>query len=318
MDTKYIDIICPACHEKLKIPKEYAGQQGRCNRCGSVITAGAKKRLYQPVQTKFILGIAGGFLLLFLSVLAVRTLKSSPDQASAGSTIADDGTASSHDADDTALEEGAILEYEILDTEIDESPLKTMVKRAIVLKGGTVTRESLTNLMEREFSSIASMSGFRHHEHPTMIGIYVYPTFAHTEWDQQIAYRFENLKYGDKRSGFDEAQLQEYHLEPVVKFGFTEAERKAIWADACKAEFDASKAAEKRYPLPEASPENQYGSTERFQSLLKRNWKLQSDMKDELKEKNEAELIKSYGISREVFDAITLEGYERGWPMPPK
>ncbi len=41
-------------------------------------------------------------------------------------------------------------------------------------------------------------------------------------------------------------------------------------------------------------------------------------MKDRLRRENEQTVIKYYSITKETYDAITIEGLERGWPLPPE
>jgi len=88
---------------------------------------------------------------------------------------------------------------------------------------------------------------------------------------------------------------------PVVPVTLSTAQRKACYMELVQAEDRAVAEAEAKYPLNADPPNIDAHMTLRF-SLI---------------EKYEKAVADKYGITMEQAAAITVEGTEQGWPMPP-
>jgi len=73
-------------------------------------------------------------------------------------------------ADDVVLPD-----FEIVDEEIYDVPIKTQVIQHIVVSGN-ITEENIKALLLRQCDAIMERRGFKHHVTPTMVGIFAYET----------------------------------------------------------------------------------------------------------------------------------------------
>lgn len=205
--------------------------------------------------------------------------------------------------------------YEIVKTEVEDAPNGGLVRRYIVITGGNVTRESLTELLVHESLIASQIRGPKHHEFPSKYAVRVYSSRAHWESADQrsIAWVFRSGS-GEVTSEIDDVLIAEYYAVPTTKFGLTEEQRKTIWNDGCYAERAARKAAEQAFPWP-ASGET---DPDKWKFFLETTRPKQSDLSDRLRRENDQIVINYYSINKQTYDAISNEGIERGWPFPPE
>lgn len=303
MDSKTFAFKCPACHASLSIPMEHAGKKGQCNKCGSAIIPRAQRRLWRPL---LVLSGIGALVAIF----TVRFPSLAPGNEIQ---IAPEGEAGQAAAIEADLPAPPL--YEILNTEVEDSPDYATVHRYILITGGSITRESLTALLVHECSIISQIRGPQYHELPEKLGIRIYSTREHWESKNQrsIAWYFRDA-HGKVSAEIDDVLIAEYHATPTTKFGLTEEQRKAIWNDGCYGERAATNAAEQAFPWPSWGESEQAKWKEFFEQTRPQ----QSEMKDRFRRENDQIVMNYYSIDKATYDAITIEGLERGWPLPPE
>lgn len=296
---------------------EYAGKQGQCKRCGTSITPQAQRRVWRFTSIASGLGVIVAIVTLtyaqsrwngYLQSNATRTPPKSEqesDAAAPGSELAS--------PPGSGLVE--LPHYEVLETNVEDSLAYATAHRYILITGGDISRENLEALLAHETSKISELRGPKYHEPPSKLGIRVYSSRAHWESKNQraVAWLFRDA-LGKISAEIDDVLIAEYHANPTTRFGLTEEQRKAIWADGCYAERAATKAAEQAFPWPDADEADPVKWEEFFEVTRPR----QSDLRDRLMKENDQSVIDYYAITEETYDAITNEGLERGWPLPPE
>ena len=189
---------------------------------------------------------------------------------------------------------GASLRYTLLDETLDESPGKTQVTMNILVPR-SATDQELTALLSQLLQDSGQRTGFRYHEHPTVIGIYAYASREHAElgmgqWEAMV----------QKTPLYPEPSVQirwgrgavEEHAN---RFGLTMPERMAAWGQLIGAERQGLADAEREFPTD-----------------LNRL----SERADQLREQYKEDLAVELGITRDQLDAIGREGLLQNWPMP--
>ena len=186
--------------------------------------------------------------------------------------------------------------YTVYDEKIYDAPIKTQIEQKIVVHGvpssGGLRREIL-----RRFSSAKSRRGFKYHDRPTNIYIYVFGSEEQAAagqglWIGMIA--MVPLDRKTPRVEISESRLQALSSPPEDRFGLSENERKVVFREIVAAEERATQDAVERVP----------------NSRIKEQVSLESDLGHQYK----LDLAKKYGLSEEQLQAIGLEGIEKGWP----
>lgn len=198
------------------------------------------------------------------------------------------------------------IDSEILDEKIVDVPLKTEIVQQILVKGD-LSKEKITKFIWSRYNSLKDRHGFKHHRSPTNIGVYLYISKEHYnsgmgQWLAMIYNRVDKNSPKVIYSMNFQGQIESLNAKPEIIFGLPEGKRKEIWEESIHVEDKSWAEAEKAIPNPQSMED------------LKRTGKLQ----EELNEKYNIEIIKKYGINKEILKEIILEGLKKGWPMPPE
>ncbi len=206
-----------------------------------------------------------------------------------------------------AAQKGVDLpKYTILDEEISDIPLKTQVSLK-VLVSGTISDGSLRALLQNLYSTYSTKTGFKYHNSPTNIYIYLFTSKERADSDMQwIGMLAKSPMYDVPDIRINERQIAQLGKKPEVKFGLTEDKRKQIWKEMVKAEDRAWAEADKRYP-----PKVEHSKAVFMEQLGKH-----SDLNDKLTDKYYDEIARKYGLTREQLNDIAVEGGTKDWPLP--
>ena len=183
--------------------------------------------------------------------------------------------------------------YTLLDETLDESRGKTQISLNILVPE-SATDQELTALLGQLLQDTSRRTGFRYHEHPTVIGIWAYASREHAEsgmgqWEAMVA-----------KTPLDPEPSVRIRLgrgtpeEPENRFGLTRAERAAAYRRIVSAEDRGQAKAESEFPTD-----------------LSR----QFERSDQLGEQYKQDLASELGITRDQLDEIAVEGLQQNWPM---
>lgn len=200
----------------------------------------------------------------------------------------------------------ANIDFEILDEQIVDAPLKTEVVQQILIKGD-LSKEKITKFIWERYNSLEIRHGFTFHSSPTNIGVYLYISKEHYnsgmgQWIAMVYNRVDKENPEVIYSMDFQGQLENLSAKPKIIFGLSEEKRKKIWEESIRAEDRSWAEAGMSISNPQAMED------------LKRTAELQ----ETLNEKYNAEIIKKYAINKEILKEIKIEGLKKGWPMPPE
>ena len=205
-----------------------------------------------------------------------------------------------------------ILTYDIVDRDIDDSPIKTQIETHAVVSG-TITELSLKQLLQKMYDEASATRGFKHYGGvPTHVFIYLYTSEDHFksgmgQWIAMLSKVGENSRIDTQIRTDLIAQL---HAKPEVKHGLAEPKRKEIFGAIVTAEDRADKDAQRMYPIPDPL-EPGYS-----RDKVGTQWTHQIEAFRSLKEKYRAQVAKRYGITEEQLRDISIEGVTNNWPIP--
>lgn len=199
-----------------------------------------------------------------------------------------------------------IPDYVVLDEELYDAPVKTMVATH-ALVSGEVSQDDLEDLLWAIYRKTMDRSGFTYSDHPTQVFVYIYSTRERWEagnalWMAMLSWS-EGETYPDLR--FSERQIQAANTpsRPVEKFGLSEMKRRRLYRDICRAEDYAARKAQSRYPLRSGMS----GDVGREQ-LIK-----QAEYSQEVLSARRAELAEEHDLTQDQLNKILVEGIENGW-----
>ncbi|MDP8262723.1 MAG: hypothetical protein P9M13_05415 [Candidatus Ancaeobacter aquaticus] len=200
----------------------------------------------------------------------------------------------------------ANIDFEILDEQTVDAPLKTEIVQQILIKGD-LSKEKITKFIWERYNSLKSRHGFKFHSSPTNIGVHLYISKEHynSGMGQWIAMIYNRVDRSNPKVIYSmnfQGQLENLSAKPEIISGISEEKRKQIWKESIHAEDRSWAEAEKAISNPQSMED------------LKRIGELQ----ETLNEKYNAEIIKKYGINKEILKEVKLEGLKKGWPMPPE
>ena len=180
--------------------------------------------------------------------------------------------------------------------EIYDQPIKTQVV-ANLLIAGDITEAALRSLLESKFLEIKSRRNFKHHNPATNIYIYAFKDeemfkTGGANWIAMLQYTV--FLSTDHHIMMKDAQIAFLHAEPEERYGLSEATRKQIY--------------EESWILGKVIDEVMAEYPDDLDKQL--------DYQEELIEKYEKELAAKYGITRDQFDEISIEGLKKGWLIP--
>jgi hypothetical protein len=107
-----------------------------------------------------------------------------------------------------------------------DAPIKTQVERHIVVDS-SITAQSARALLEAQHAGLSARRGFRFHDAPTNVYIYLYTTRERALAGQGLWLAMLNRSYGDVTPKVDvrDDAIADMHVPARTSFGLTEAER---------------------------------------------------------------------------------------------
>ncbi len=201
--------------------------------------------------------------------------------------------------------------YSILDEDVYDAPVKTQVALNILVSG-EISEPGLEALLNQLYSSIATRSGFKYHDSPTNIYIYMFTSKERAEsgMGQWIAMLQKSYDDVEPTISINERQIAQLGAKPEQKFGLSEAERQQIWNEIVKSEDRARREAEQEFPDLDPLDPNY------SQSLFMEQLEKQIELQWTLDEKYKNELAEKYGLTRDQLAEIAGEGLTKDWPFP--
>lgn len=181
---------------------------------------------------------------------AVATLLLSNEWVSKPAVYAQQNSASDSSSAGNATE-SPLLKYRILNKEVYDVPIKTQIMLE-VLASENVTKEGVRVLLKDLCRQCLSERGFKYHGgRPTHVFIYVYPTKEHQAsgtglWLGMLSKAGAN---DEPRVDINEDFIEKLDDPPVMKFGYSEVERKSVFRLLVDVERKADEEAEGEYPL---------------------------------------------------------------------
>jgi len=192
----------------------------------------------------------------------------------------------------------AILKYTILNEDVYDAAVKTQVTLS-VLVSGEISEAGLKSLLNQLYSSTKARKGFKYHDSPTSIYIYIYTSKERAESGMAQWIAMLQKAHADTKPtiNINERQLAQLGAEPEERFGLSEEKRKEIWKELILIEDRAMKEAEKQYP---------------------KQWEKEIEMQRRLIDENKNKLAEKYELAPEQLEKISTEGLEKDWPFPRK
>jgi hypothetical protein len=196
------------------------------------------------------------------------------------------------------LETGAPT-YTLVDETIDDTPGKTQIEQHIVVSG-TPTAAQLEAEILKRYRAAAARRGFRYHDRPTNIYIYVYGTEEQARagqglWIGMIAKNFSDTDEPEVRT--NEGRLAALSKAQEERFGLSDEDRRTVFREIAAAEDRAM--CEAREQVPDDK------------------WEEQIELERDLMEQYKAEVAEEHGLTEDYLLKISVEGVESGWITPP-
>ncbi len=140
--------------------------------------------------------------------------------------------------------------YSVLNEEVHDVPIKTQVVLNILVSG-EISEAGLKALLNQLYSSIKVRRGFKYHDCPTNIYIYVFTSKERAEsgmgqWVAMLQKSYDDIK---PTISINERQIVQLRAKPEERFDLSEEKRKEIWEELLLSEDRARKEAEQQYPL---------------------------------------------------------------------
>ena len=197
----------------------------------------------------------------------------------------------------SASAEDEDMKAELAKEEIYDKPVKTQIDQRWFVTEVPESEQELEELIEKLHEKASARRGFKHHNPPTNIYIYVYQdkeTAENTEmgadWLGMSAKSF-NDRTNDV--SLNSSRLKKLQQPSEMRDGLEESKRKEI--------FEELKNSEQR-----AMKESQ---TTRANGIVDLDYDKYLDLKD----KYQAELLKQHGITEEQLNKIAIEGVSEGF-----
>ena len=140
-------------------------------------------------------------------------------------------------------------EFVVDDESVEEMPIKTQVTQQIIASG-ELTEENVRALLLHQYRILSQRGGFKYHDRPTLIGIYVYdsPEKAHGGMGQWVGMLLKRPTGSEPEITIRPEVLEILRHEPTEMFGLSEDERREIFTAGVRAEQRGSMEAEAREP----------------------------------------------------------------------
>jgi hypothetical protein len=179
--------------------------------------------------------------------------------------------------------------------EIYDIPIKAQIEQHVVALD-VPTQAALEAEVLRRYDAAKGRRGFKHHNTPTNIYIYVYGSEEQAQAAQGLWIAM--LAKGPSDKGMPAVQINEDRLAalssvPQERFGLPEATREEVFRKSAAAEDRAMH--EAMVQVPDSDIMNQVA------------------LEEELRDKYKADLAAKYGLSDDQLLQIQLEGVTKGW-----
>ncbi len=187
--------------------------------------------------------------------------------------------------------------FEIISEKVDDVPIKTQIHQDVLVKG-KVTKESLSSFLLKQYKTIKNRKGFKYHDNPTNVYIYIYDQKSKAEAGQGLwlaMLQMSSIDPDSPKITIKENQIQRIGRKPVEKFGLSEEIREKIFKELVVSEDKAMNEAIKVYP----------------NEIQK-----QANLEGKLRQKYLDDLAKNYGLDKGQILKIEVEGFENQWIMP--
>lgn len=187
--------------------------------------------------------------------------------------------------------------FEIISEKVDDVPIKTQIHQDVLVTG-KVTKESLSSFLLKQYKTIKNRKGFKYHDSPTNVYIYIYDQKRKAEAGQGLwlaMLQMSPINPDSPKITIKENQIQRIGRKPEEKFGLSEEIREKIFKEIAVSEDEAMNEAIKAYP---------------------NDIQKQADLEDKLRQKYLEDLAKNYGIDKGQISKIAVEGLENQWIMP--
>jgi len=245
------------------------------------------------VKKKEVLMVKIAFL-AFLPFLILFTVASCGDSSSTNDKK-ETSTESSSFSDNNPTYDG--FGFRLFDERVSDSAIKTEVEQKVVVDG-IPTKEGIEKELLYRFRKISSRTGFRYHENPTSIFIYVYGSEEQARaggwtWVGMIGKSAAQTTV--PKVDINEDRFADLSSPPEEKFGFSEEERKEIFHKIVDAEDRARNEANAKIP-----------DTKIMEQI---------NLQNELAKKYKEQVAKKYGLTDDQLSDIGLEGVIKGWPF---
>ena len=200
-----------------------------------------------------------------------------------------------------------LLKHSILKDDVYDAPIKTQVQLDVLIEDIAITETKVRDLLNHLYNKAIKRTGFKHHNNPTNVYIYVYTSKEKAESGMGQWIGMVSKSYDDTQPDINisETQLKSLSLKSEKRFGISENKRLEIWNKSILIEDRAQKEADAKYPLDKAG-------------ITMEDIKNNGALNNKLKEKYEKELSLEYGIESAIIDSIVVEGLTKGWPFPKK
>ena len=187
-------------------------------------------------------------------------------------------------------------EFVIDDESVEEMPIKTQVTQQIIA-GGELTEANVRALLLHQYRILSQRGGFKYHDRPTLIGVYVYdsPEKAHGGMGQWVGMLMKRPTGSKPEITIRREVLEILRQGPMEMFGLSEDERRQIFTAGVRAEQRGSMEAEAREPD---------------------DFTAQHGLQQQLWEEYTNELAEEVGLTRAQLDSISIEGFRKQWPVP--
>jgi len=184
--------------------------------------------------------------------------------------------------------------YTILKEGVSETPGKAQITENLLVHPG-ITEADLRTLLEKRYEVVSQRSGFRYHEHPTVVAIYAYPSREHAEsgMGQWAGMLLQTPGDSVPRITIHPSVGKPYTEEE--RLGLSEVQRRNIFKRIVETEDRGQADAELKYPT---------------------DYVKQAKLASELSKANKDALAKELKLTPDQISEIAEEGLTKNWPIP--
>ena len=189
------------------------------------------------------------------------------------------------------------MKAELAKEKIYDKPVKTQVDQRWFVTEVPESEQELEELIEKLHEKASASRGFKHHNPPTNIYIYVYQDKETAENEEMGAdwLGMSAKSFNDRTNNvsLNSLRLKKLQQPSEMRDGLEESKRKEIFEELKNSEQRAMKEA----------------STTRTNGIVDLDYDKYLDLKDEYR----AELLKQHGITEEQLNKIAIEGVTEGF-----